>query len=58
MGDRLELIKLRISIARLAQFHGVDNFLGVSGMSFHQLLYLARTCDRGWNDLAYLCINA
>lgn len=50
-----ELIKLRISIARVAQAHGVDNHLNVTGLSYEQLHRLAEMQPRGWNDLARLC---
>lgn len=52
---RTELVILRISLARVAQAHGVDNNLGVLGKTYEELYALASTEERGWNDLARLC---
>ena len=51
MKEDEELVMLRISVARLAQAMGVDNSLQVANGSYEQLFTIAKTQQRGWNDL-------
>lgn len=47
-----ELVKLRVSLARIAQAAGADNELKVAGKSYEELVTLARYEERGWHGLA------
>ena len=49
-----ELVKLRVSMARLAQAAEVDNNLRVTDKNYDDLIRLAQTQERGWNHLAEL----
>lgn len=53
----IELIKLRISVARIAQVLGVDNKLEVTDKTAAELTIKAISDQRGWNDLAGLCVD-
>jgi hypothetical protein len=51
--DHLELVTLRVGLARVCQTAGVETTdLPIIGMSFHQLASLAKDHGRGWNTLA------
>lgn len=49
-----ELVKLRVSVARIAQMREIDNELCITGKNYDDLIRLAQTQERGWNHLAGL----
>ncbi|CAB4168225.1 hypothetical protein UFOVP1276_13 [uncultured Caudovirales phage] len=49
-----ELVKLRVSVARIAQMREIDNELCITGKDYDDLIRLAQTQERGWNALAGL----
>jgi hypothetical protein len=55
-ADRTELIKLRVSLARVAQAAGVGLFaVGVDDHAPYEILHrAAEGRERGWNELAAL----
>ena len=61
MRQQIHLVKLRVSIARLAQYlrpEGMPGCLPYAGKSYKELLELAKTQERGWNTLIGACIDA
>jgi len=58
--NRDELIKLRVSVARLAQIlkpNGVKGYLPYANKTYEELVQLAETNERGWNDLVGFLIE-
>lgn len=61
MGGREELIKLRVAMARIAQSLGLA--LRIPGThqcedpAYEALVKAAKTCERGWHNLANAIIN-
>mgnify|MGYP001236180317 CR=1 FL=1 len=54
-----ELVKLRISMARVAQVLKVEGGpFEVKDLAYEELHHLAQTQPRGWNALAALCVEA
>jgi hypothetical protein len=53
----VELATLRVSLARVAQILGVDNQIGVTGKNYQMLCVDAVKIDRGWNNLAAVCMD-
>ena len=57
--DNKELVKLRISMARIAQVLKVEGGpFDVKDLAYEELYRLAQTQPRGWNALAALCVEA
>lgn len=57
MASSSDLIALRVSVARIAQALGVDNALRIQGDAYEALVAKATRRDRGWNELAGLCVE-
>lgn len=56
-----ELVKLRVSVARLAQTifpDGVDGCLPFAHKNYGELVQMAETQERGWNALVAACVDA
>ncbi len=50
--DRMELVTLRVGIARVCQGFDIETVqLQILGKNFEELTVLAKTRERGWNTL-------
>jgi hypothetical protein len=54
--DYYELIRLRVSIARMAQKLQVKDCLPVDGKNYNELIQMAFETQRGWNKLVAACM--